>query len=114
MEEDIKKIEQLIARCDNCNLKECTECGIVWNDVQSIENLIKGYKEKEERNIYLVNERKKLEELLYVSNENYIEKSVIKDKLEELEKERQKIESSPYDKWDLYKVIGKIEVLEEF
>lgn len=35
----------------------------------------------------------------------------IRDKIKELEEERRKIESSPYDKWDLYKVIGKIEVL---
>lgn len=35
----------------------------------------------------------------------------IRDKIKELEQERKKIESSPYDKWDLYKVIGKIKVL---
>jgi tyrosyl-tRNA synthetase len=38
----------------------------------------------EERIIYLVNERKKLEELLFASNENYIEKSKVKEKIEEL------------------------------
>ena len=46
----------------------------------------------------------------------YIEKleelpNKIRDKIKELEEEKRKIESSPYDKWDLYKVIGKIEVL---
>lgn len=35
----------------------------------------------------------------------------IRDMIKELEEERRKIESSPYDKWDLYKIIGKIEVL---
>lgn len=45
----------------------------------------KAYKELKERNIYLVNERKKLEELLFMSNENYIEKSLIKEKIEEYE-----------------------------
>ena len=35
----------------------------------------------------------------------------IRDEIKELEEEKRKIESSPYDKWDLYKVIGKIEVL---
>ena len=53
---------------------------------QAIENLIKGYRELEERIIYLVNERKKLEELLFASNENYIEKSKVKEKIEELNK----------------------------
>ena len=42
-----------------------------WKDIR--------IKEQEERIIYLVNERKKLEELLYMSNENYIEKSKIKE-----------------------------------
>ena len=41
----------------------------------------------------------------------YISTDKIRDKIKELEEERRIIESSPYDKWDLYKVIGKIEVL---
>ena len=50
-----------------------------WKDIR--------IKEQEERIIYLVNERKKLEELLYMSNENYIEKSKIKEKITEIGKE---------------------------
>ena len=46
-------------------------------------------------------------------DKNFISKQVIRDKIKELEEERKEIESSPYDKWDLYKVIGKIQVLKE-
>lgn len=53
---------------------------------------------------------KKIQEYI---DKNYISKQRIKEKIEGLKIERQKIESSPYDKWDLYKVIGKIDILEE-
>ena len=47
-----------------------------------------------------------------IDRDNYW-RDKIRDKIKELEEERRKIESSPYDKWDLYKVIGKISVLKE-
>ena len=52
---------------------------IDYKQIQSIENLIKGYKELEERTISLTN-------LLCIndSDENYIPKSKIKEKIEEL------------------------------
>lgn len=95
MEEDIKILEDMIKRLDkNCfdiyrkasNTEDYLGT-IIGNEIISLEKLIKGYRELEERNIYLVNERKKLEELLFMSNENYIEKSKIRNKIEELEKE---------------------------
>ena len=70
----------------------------------------KAYKELKERNIYLVNERKKLEELLFMSNENYIEKSLIKEKIEELE---HKGENYIFNEKDNAVRLGKIQVLEE-
>lgn len=95
MEEDIKILEDMIKRLDkNCfdiyrkasNTEDYLGT-IIGYEIISLENLIKGYRELEERNIYLVNERKKLEELLFMSNENYIEKSKIREKIEELEEE---------------------------
>lgn len=47
MEEDIKKIEQIIERCDQCKFHECINCEICWNEVQAIKRLVKGYKELE-------------------------------------------------------------------
>jgi hypothetical protein len=76
MEEDIKILEEVKRPTLATGFKRQTKI------LQALENLIKGYKELEERNIYLVNERKKLEELLFMSNENYIEKSKIREKIE--------------------------------
>ena len=41
MEQDIKKIECLIERCNQCKLNACITCDICWSEVQSIENLIR-------------------------------------------------------------------------
>lgn len=85
---------------------------------RALENLLTRYKEQTERIIYLVNERKKLEELLYMSNENYIEKSKIKEKIEEYNKRRIKMEKDDIGigftlgkEWSDLK--AKIEVLQE-
>jgi hypothetical protein len=90
MEEDIKILEDFIkyyeAECTSRGFERTLIVRVDKDDVQSLENLIKEYRELEERNIYLVNERKKLEELLFMSNENYIEKSKVKEKIEEYEK----------------------------
>ena len=89
MEEDIKILEEQLntykRHIENYQKEECLTR--VYYELKSyataLENLIKGYRELKERNIYLVNERKKLEELLFMSNENYIPKSKIKEKIEE-------------------------------
>lgn len=42
--EDILKIEKLIAKCDECGLKECIQCEVCWDEVQSIKHLLSEYK----------------------------------------------------------------------
>lgn len=81
-EEDIKLLEEMK---QNCLTKREYVDSKAERKAQAIENLINRNRELEERIIYLVNERKKLEELLFASNENYIEKSKVKDKIEKLE-----------------------------
>ena len=75
------------------NIKKYDTYRYDWTetDVQTIEHLIKAYKELEEenktlneRNQYLVKYRAKLEKELYESNENYIPVSLVEEKIEEL------------------------------
>ena len=88
MEEDIKILENMIKRLDkNCfdiyrkasNTEDYLGT-IIGNEIISLENLIKGYRELEERNNKLA-----LELRIYI-NET-ISKSKIRNKIEELEKE---------------------------
>lgn len=84
---DIEVLENIINRCEKCKLPECINCEISWNEVQALENLIKGYREKEEKLIderiltqYMQNNIKGYQEEL----ENSIPKLKIKEKIEEL------------------------------
>ena len=48
MEEELKRIECLIERCNQCKLNACITCDICWSEVQAIENLLARNKELEE------------------------------------------------------------------
>lgn len=48
------------------------------------------------RQIYLVNERRELEKIAFESNENYISKQVIRDKIDELEEELKEYDLKEY------------------
>ena len=62
-------MEKLIEELTKVNPSNLSEEGLkLFNKINKIID----------RNIYLVNVRRKLEELLFMSNENYIEKSLIK------------------------------------
>ena len=74
MEENIKRVEQLIERCKQCKSNACITCDICWSEVQAIENLLKGYKELEEY----------YEEQNEV-NAKFIPISVIQNKIKDLE-----------------------------
>ena len=51
IEEDIKKAEELIKKCDKCKLTECINCEISWTEIASIRRIIDNY-----RNILKENE----------------------------------------------------------
>ena len=114
MKENIERIAKLITTKFN------NDYSIDNVDKEAIEELLKAYKELKEieeshrkengelrekvkqleeenktlneRNQYLVKYRAKLEKELYESNENYIPVSLVKDKIEEYDKQRIKME----------------------
>lgn len=45
----MERVKKLIERCDKCDLKQCENCEISWSEVQALKNLLKAYKEDEEK-----------------------------------------------------------------
>lgn len=105
MEEDIKRIENLIKKCDDCNLKECIQCDISWSEIQLIKEFYKSYKILKEENedlkmkIQFIS-KNNIDDLYekalvktmtkFLNNnikEDYIPVSKIKEKIKELDKE---------------------------
>lgn len=70
MEEDLKKIEEFIEGIEECGLNDC---GKKHLDFNLLRNLLKAYKEAENQL-----------DLDYVDN-NYIPKSKVKEKIEEID-----------------------------
>ncbi len=93
IEEDIKKAEELIKKCDKCKLTECINCEISWTEIASIRRIIDNYrnvlKENEELKNKLLDifEGKKVieEETPQYIRENYIPKDKIEEILDETE-----------------------------
>ena len=89
MEEDKKRIEHLIERCNQCKLNACITCDICWSEVQALENLLTRYKQLKETNERIIIE--KAEALQEVRKykakvKDSIPKSKVKEKIEELNK----------------------------
>ena len=72
MEDNKRRIEALVVKCDTCKMHECIGCEIVYNDIRAIKSLIK-------ENNDLRKENKTLKETEPVS----IPISVIQNKLEQ-------------------------------
>lgn len=103
MEEEIKRIEHLIERCNQCKLNACITCDICWSEVQALENLLTRYKEIEADNKRLKD--KETEKFLKILDDtskatlvqetiklrtqvkDSIPKSKVKEKIEELERD---------------------------
>ena len=80
--------------------------------------LKKENEELKKRQIYLVNERRELEKIAFESNENYISKQVIRDKIDELTKEISKLENKglwnePFDTIKRNRFVNYINILKE-
>ena len=88
MEEDIKRVENLIKKCDECKLKECINCEISWTDIVAVRRLVDAYKEIEEENKIFALEGSNIALKIHI-DKNYISKSKIKEKIEELTQEIQ-------------------------
>lgn len=112
--EGIKRIEHLIERCNECKLNACITCDICWSEVQAIENLLTRYKEMKEN----IGKEHTLgySQGVYDCSEAW--KETIKEKIEEYEKQRIKMEKDDVGvgftlgkEWSDLK--AKIEVLQE-
>ena len=117
-----KEVDLAIQYFKGKYLEEGDNLSVTCDFLDSLETLLNYISELEDDNNELRKyyaSRKEVEKLkdiidaLHETGENFISKDKIRDKIKELEEERKQIESSPYDKWDLYRVIGKIEVLNE-
>jgi hypothetical protein len=108
MEEDIKTLEKIINRCEECKFATCEQCEINYIEVRAIKHLIKSYKlifdnykAEYERNERLCKQNRKLDEMLkhrikytnelekdlFENTSNYVvPKSVIKEKIEKVNK----------------------------
>lgn len=124
--EDTKILEEKIKIIESLCTDDCINKSTVIDPLKyALENLLTRYKQLEEenktlneRNQYLVKYRAKLEKELYESNENYIPVSLVKDKIEEYDKQRIKMEKDDIGvgftlgkEWSDLK--AKIEVLQE-
>ena len=108
MEEEIKILEERVNFCKNnkeCReeLKQCFGCTFEIEEIQAIENLINKVKSQEKQI--------KLMQSINIA-ENFIEKSKVREKIEELDKKKRKsqIEYSTIDELIFDK---KIEILQE-
>lgn len=93
----MKGLERLIKKCDECKLNECINCEISWEEVQKIKKLVARVTELEEdiekekthyefardlieRYYNLVNT------IFKMYSDNFIPKSKIREKIEELKR----------------------------
>lgn len=51
MEEEIKELQKLIDRCEDCGFAACENCEINWTQVQAIKKIISAYKGENNENI---------------------------------------------------------------
>lgn len=118
MEEDIKKIQERIIE-PFYDFPNPISIELKDTDVELIENLIKGYKELEEENKILKNKQTKViadsfhEKMAEKFDEDFIPKSKVREKIEELEKE---INGDNYWKYTEHEYIGmqyQVEILKQ-
>ena len=121
IEDDIKRCKEIISKCDDCKFATCEQCEINWTDIQAIkivlgnlealcdmqksadrelENAKKINEEHKKENKKLREKVKELEEELYSANKiineylDGIPKQVIKDKIDEINREEQELQKS--------------------
>lgn len=71
--DDIKSLEKIVERCEDCKFAACENCEINWAEVQSIKKIIKENKELKEGQI---------ETLDKILQPQLLKKYVSKDKIE--------------------------------
>ena len=82
MEEDIKRIEYLIERCNECKTNACITCDICWSEVQAIKELLERYKHIKRTNSDLQCEQEQLyDKLDKLEEENNAYKILLRKQL---------------------------------
>lgn len=93
MKKDIKMLETQIQACKECKFATCEQCEISYTEVKAIENLISRNKKLEQENKILKNKQTKIiadsfhEKMAKKFDDDFIKKSKIKAKIEELQNE---------------------------
>ena len=112
---DLKSLKNILNELDRLQKENALAKETIkkhCSDMDKVNNILaKLQKENEElkkRQIYLVNERRELEKIAFESNENYIPKQVLRDKLEELKENTSKAQGEELLIFD-----SKLDILEE-
>ena len=110
IEEDIKRLNNIIKKCDECKFATCEQCEINWTDVQPIKTVLGNLealcdmqRSENKENEILKEKVKELEKALlkvkdrnttlFITCRNSIPKQKIKDKIEELNKQEQELQN---------------------
>lgn len=97
MEEELKRVECLIERCNQCKLNACISCDICWSEVQAIKELLEQYKHIKRINSDLQGEQEQLYDKLDKLEEENRELLEVKisasahNRITELEKENSRL-----------------------
>lgn len=84
-DEDIETLEDLIKKCDECNLNECINCEISWTQVQSIKKVHLSYKQLKEIAELKEENRTQRSQLNSAFSNGFIHKSKIEEILNKTE-----------------------------
>lgn len=100
----MSNIEQILSKCENCKLNECDGC-ITYSDMKVIKARIKELEEKNDRLKYKLLDTMKggkiiEEETPQYIKENYIPTQKVKDILNEIQEEYNKVEEQFDCIWD--------------
>lgn len=88
----MSNIEEILSKCDNCKLSECEGC-ITYSDIEIIKARIKELKEENKRKDMFLQMAKEV-------IENSIPKQKVKDILNEIQEEYNKLEEQFDCIWD--------------
>lgn len=69
MEEELKRIECLIERCNQCKLNACITCDICWSEVKAIETVLNLVKKQQEEIEHQIEKRNNQKAELAILNE---------------------------------------------
>lgn len=82
-DEDIKILENLIKKCDKCNLNECINCEICYTQVQSIKKIYLSFKKLKEENENLISDNLEYQRTQDIFDERTYRKKYLEERRKE-------------------------------